>query len=431
MKEMVKDISSIGLTPLKIKSRLARRFIPHKFCVTHQAADFISQYEYLEKGEAANVPVSLAGRVWSTRRMSKKLYFIDILSEWQKVQFFHENIGSGYNSCKLKTNIYLRDESSSSKTPDVPSLGAVHSIGFSILALSLPLCDMVMATFKNYGNQENFEEDLKSISRGDIIGVNGIPKRTPAGELSVLVSEIRVLTPCLRLMPSAWDKVKNQETKYRRRYLDLLFNEESRKTHLFRTKIIFFMRSFLNQLQFTEVETPILSPNVGGANAEPFATKHQDALNVSLPPFQELHLEESKSFLFDLCMKHNLQVTPSTTVAKLLDKLSSKFVESELINPTFIINHPVIMSPLAKEICNGYTELNDPAEQRRRFQEQARNIEQNNFEVPVCDENFCSALEYGLPPTGGLGIGIDRLTMILTNSKNMKDVILFPVLKPE
>lgn len=417
-----------------------------------------------------------------------------------------------------------------------------------------------MATFKNYVNQENFEEDLKSISRGDIIGVNGIPKRTPAGELSVLVSEIKVLTPCLRLMPSAWDKVKNQETKYRRRYLDLLFNEESRKTHLLRTKIIFFMRSVLNQLQFTEVETPILSSNVGGANAEPFATKHraldlnlhlrispelylkmlviggmekvfeigklfrnegedpthnpeftalevyqayadykdmmkltetvlsdlalslfknqtieyeyhdqtirlnfcppykkidflkslEDALNISLPPSQELHLEESKSFLFDLCMKHNLQVTPSTTVAKLLDKLSSKFVESELINPTFIINHPVIMSPLAKghrskpglterfelfittkEICNGYTELNDPAEQRRRFQEQARNIEQNNFEVPVCDENFCSALEYGLPPTGGLGIGIDRLTMILTNSKNMKDVILFPVLKPE
>lgn len=417
-----------------------------------------------------------------------------------------------------------------------------------------------MANFKNYGDEDYFKEDLKNISRGDIIGVNGIPKRTPAGELSVLASEIKVLTPCLRLMPSTWDKVKNRETKYRKRYLDLIFNEESRKTHLLRTRIILFIRNFLNNLQFIEVETPILSSSAGGAIAEPFTTKHyalgldlhlrispelylkmlviggmekvfeigklfrnegedlthnpeftalelyqayadykdmmeltesvlsllanylyknhtieydgqdqakildfsppfkkidflqslEDALNVSLPPAPELHLEESKSFLYDLCMKHNLQVTPSTPVSKLLDKLCSKFVESELVNPTFIINHPVIMSPLAKghrskpglterfelfittkEICNGYTELNDPAEQRRRFQQQLLNKEQNNFEVPVCDESFCTALEYGLPPTAGLGIGIDRLAMILTNSKNMKDVMLFPILRPE
>lgn len=172
-------------------------------------------------------------------------------------------------------------------------------------------------------------------------------------------------------------------------------------------------------------------------------------LQVKFPDPIHLDSPESVKFLADLCLKHNVECTPPRTAARLLDKLVGEFIEEKCISPTFIINHPVIMSPLAKnhrskpglterfecfisrkEVINGYTELNHPLEQRKRFEQQAAQKAAGDDEAQLVDETFCTALEYGLPPTGGVGIGIDRLTMFLTDKNNIKDVVLFPAMRP-
>jgi lysyl-tRNA synthetase class 2 len=172
-------------------------------------------------------------------------------------------------------------------------------------------------------------------------------------------------------------------------------------------------------------------------------------LNVKFPPASELHTEETNKFLLELCKKNEVECSPPRTNARLLDKLVGDFIEVDCVSPSFIIGHPQMMSPLAKghrdipglcerfelfvatkEICNAYTELNDPFDQRDRFEEQARQKEQGDDEAQLIDETFCTSLEYGLPPTGGWGMGIDRLTMFLTDSSNIKEVLLFPAMKP-
>jgi lysyl-tRNA synthetase class 2 len=172
-------------------------------------------------------------------------------------------------------------------------------------------------------------------------------------------------------------------------------------------------------------------------------------LKVKLPEPHLLHTEESTKFLSDLCTKHNIDCSPPRTSARLLDKLVGEYLESQCINPTFIVGHPMIMSPLAKshrsikglcerfelfvgtkEICNAYTELNDPFDQRERFAQQASDKAAGDDEAQLIDENFCTSLEYGLPPTAGWGMGLDRVTMFLTDSNNIKEVLLFPAMKP-
>jgi len=173
-------------------------------------------------------------------------------------------------------------------------------------------------------------------------------------------------------------------------------------------------------------------------------------LGVKFPPGDRLHTDESKKFLDALCKKHEVDCSAPRTVARMLDKLVGEFVEVDCISPTFITGHPQLMSPLAKkhrsipglcerfecfvatkEICNSYTELNDPFDQRDRFAQQANDKEAGDDEAQMIDENFCQSLEYGLPPTGGWGMGIDRLTMFLTDSNNIKEVLLFPAMKPD
>lgn len=168
-------------------------------------------------------------------------------------------------------------------------------------------------------------------------------------------------------------------------------------------------------------------------------TTLEEKLNVKFPPANELNKPESVQFLSDLCTKHNIECPPPKTCARLLDKLVGEFIEEQCINPTFICEHPQIMSPLAKyhrktlglterfelfvmkkEVCNAYTELNDPLVQRERFEQQAADKAAGDEEAQLIDENFCTALEYGLPPTGGWGLGIDRLTMFLTDCNNIK-----------
>jgi len=175
----------------------------------------------------------------------------------------------------------------------------------------------------------------------------------------------------------------------------------------------------------------------------------EEKLGVKFPPGDTLHTEETNKFLRELCKKHNVECSEPRTNARLLDKLVGEYIEPLCISPAFIVGHPQVMSPLAKwhrsrpglcerfegfmcgkEFCNAYTELNDPFEQRLRFEEQFRQKEQGDDEAQAIDETFVDALEHGLPPTGGWGIGIDRLVMFLTNSTNIKEVLLFPAMKP-
>ena len=175
----------------------------------------------------------------------------------------------------------------------------------------------------------------------------------------------------------------------------------------------------------------------------------ENILKVKFPSAEKFESDECNKFLSDLCIKHNVDCSAPRTTARLLDKLVGEFLESQCISPTFIIGHPIIMSPLAKkhrsvpglcerfelfvatkEVCNAYTELNDPIDQRGRFAQQAKDKAAGDDEAQMIDETFCTSLEYGLPPTGGWGMGMDRMTMFLTDSNNIKEVLLFPAMKP-
>ena len=181
-----------------------------------------------------------------------------------------------------------------------------------------------------------------------------------------------------------------------------------------------------------------------------FIPSLESACNQIFPPPDELGSLESLRFLTSLCEKNSIETDKLVTAPRLLDKLVGDYLEETCINPTFITEHPQVMSPLAKwhrtdkgiterfelfvmkkEVCNAYTELNDPAVQRSRFEQQAKDKASGDDEAMYLDENFCTALEYGLPPTGGWGMGIDRLSMFLTDSNNIKEVLFFPAMKPE
>lgn len=400
------------------------------------------------------------------------------------------------------------------------------------------------------------------LHRGDIIGVVGSPGRSKKGELSIFPSKLILLSPCLRMLPKSHFGLKDQETRYRQRYLDLIMNKPVFDRFIFKSRLISFLRSYLHEMNFIEVETPIMNIIPGGASAKPFITHHNDldmklymriapelylkmlvvggynrvfeigrvfrnegidlthnpeftmcefymayadvndlygitedllhkmvtklngsaqvtfhplhsntpieidftppykrlpmipsleeALKITFPPASTFHTDEFNAFLNDLCIKHKVECSAPRTSARLLDKLVGDFLETQCINPTFITEHPLIMSPLAKdhrsipglterfelfvagkELCNAYTELNDPIEQRIRFQQQSCDKEKGDDEAQPIDEGFITALEHGLPPTAGWGLGIDRLTMFLTDSYNIKEVLLFPAMKPE
>ena len=396
------------------------------------------------------------------------------------------------------------------------------------------------------------EEDYAAFKKydiGDIIGIKGFVFKTKTGEISVHAKEVVLLSKSLQVLPEKFHGLKDQELRYRQRYVDLIVNPESRDTFIKRSKIITEIRRFLDAKGFLEVETPVLQTIPGGASARPFITHHNTldidmycriALELPLkrlivggfervyeigrvfrnegisvrhnPEFTLMELYQAYTDyngmmditeeMFRTVAQNVLGTTKITyggydldlgqpfaritmvdavkqftgvdfdavkdteeakAIAKekgvefearhvkgdILNLFFEEFVEKNLIQPTFIIDYPVEISPLTKrkpdkpafterfelfivgrEYGNAYSELNDPIDQRARFEYQEYLRENGDDEANMIDEDFLTALEYGMPPTGGLGVGIDRFVMLLTESVSIRDVILFPTMKP-
>jgi lysyl-tRNA synthetase, class II len=394
-------------------------------------------------------------------------------------------------------------------------------------------------------------EAFKGWDVGDIIGGAGVLFRTRTGELSVRADTLRLLTKSLRPLPDKWHGLADTETRYRRRYVDLIMSEASREVFRVRARIVRYLRDFLDALDFLEVETPMMQPIPGGAAARPFRTHHNaldldmylriapelylkrlivggldrvyeinrnfrneglstqhnpeftmlelylawadyrdimdwvekatrglaDTLNGRLQltyqgrpydlaqPFRRVTVEQAiiesnpgidplslrdLTYLRKRCDQLGINYSRDDGPGKLQIELFEKTAESRLLDPTFVYAYPVEVSPLSRpndedpfvadrfeffiagrEIANGFSELNDPEEQAARFRAQAARKEKGDEEAMFYDADYVRALEYGMPPTAGLGVGIDRLVMFFTDSPSIRDVILFPHMRPE
>src|SRR5438552_2634201 len=267
---------------------------------------------------------------------------------------------------------------------------------------------------------------------GDLIGVEGTCFLTKSGEPTLKARTFRLMAKALRPLPEKWHGLQDIEARYRQRYLDLLTNERSRVVFEKRIAIVRETRRFFEEHGFLEVETPILQTVAGGAAAEPFSTHHKAlGLDLYLRIAPELYLKR-------------LLVGGFNKVFEITQHVFEKLIEEQTIDPLFVTHCPKELVPLAKqnsednsivdvfeliingtEIAPGYSELNDPLVQRQRLLEQA------GEETQKIDEEFLLALEHGMPPAGGFGMGMDRLTMLLTGAESIRDVILFPLLRPK
>jgi len=481
---------------------------PHKFHCSMQLSEYVSTFSAsLADGERKDdVTVNLAGRVSSIRQQGKLIFF-DLTGEGVKVQLMSD--ASTYGGSEAKWTLLV-----------------------------------------------------SNLRKGDVVGVVGHPGKSKRGELSVFPVDLVLLSPCMHMLPK---EIKNVETRFRQRYLDLILHPEKRRIFEVRAQIINYVRRFLDERNFLEVETPMMNTIHGGANAAPFKTVHNE-LNIEMfmrvapelylkqlviggldrvyeigrqfrnegmdqthnpefttcefyqayadyhdlmdmtelmisgmvkaihgsykisytngdgvdneldfsPPWPRVSMmeglaksmtethpelgafefpdpngEECKDFLFELFKRVGRVPKPPATVSKMIDQLVGDYLESKAMNPMFITEHPEVMSPLAKghrskpglterfelfvnqrELCNAYTELNMPLVQRERFTVQASQGAEGDEDAMVKDEDFCVALEYALPPTGGWGMGIDRMAMFLTNTNSIREVLLFPAMKP-
>ncbi len=392
-------------------------------------------------------------------------------------------------------------------------------------------------------------ESTEFLDLGDIVGVEGTVFKTRRGEVTVEVRHYQFLSKSLKDLPDKRHGLTNIDLRYRQRYVDLLVNPEVRDVFNIRSQSITYIRQFLVQRGFVEMETPVLLPIAGGTEARPFVT-HHNALNMTLylrialelhlkrlivggfdrvyeigrvfrnegistrhnpeftmlelyqaytdyqgimelvesllsylvrqikgrlqfeyqgqkldftPPFERVDMVErlfektgvrwddvvSREDAHRLARDLGVEVDMRFDRTQVMDKIVGQVVEPDLVQPTFLWHHPVDISPLAKrdpkapnlterfelfvagrELANAFSELNDPLDQRERFLQQQELRKQGNEEIPLLDEDFLNALEHGMPPTGGLGVGIDRLVMLLTDRASIRDVILFPTMRP-
>lgn len=489
MSESTKDLNEMLLMRREKLNQLIEKgknpFLVEKFDNTHYSSDIQDNFEELEEKE-----VSVAGRIMS-RRGHGKVSFIDLQDSKGRIQIFAK---------------------------------------FNILG-------------------EEVYNDLDLLDLGDIIGVKGEVFKTKMGEISIRANEITIMSKSLQILPEKFHGLKDQDLRYRQRYVDLIVNPEVKETFILRSKMLKSVREYLDERDFLEVETPILSTIAGGANARPFTTHHNTLdLEMYMRIANELYLKRLIVGGFDkvyemgrmfrnegMSPKHNpeftnieiyeayadyedmmtlteelvahvaektlgttkinyqgidLDLTPpwkridmaeaikefvgvdfseintdeeAKAIAKakgievkdemtrghIISEMFEEFCESHLIQPTFVTGHPVEISPLSKrnpddprktnrfeafintwEIANAFSELNDPIDQRQRFEDQVKQKESGDHEAHPMDTDFINAIEVGLPPTGGLGIGIDRMIIILTNQPSIRDVLLFPTMKP-
>ena len=480
-KEKLEKIIAKGIDPY-----------PSMFNPTHSSKEVLSKFNELE-----NKSVIIAGRILSIRKMGK-------------ASFFHIQDSHG------KIQIFIKKD----------------DIG------------------------EDGYENFMLMDIGDFVGVEGPVFKTKVGEVSIKTASLTILCKAIRPLPivkekedEVYDAFNSKEQRYRNRHLDLIVNAEVRDTFVKRSKIIKEIRSYLDKMDFLEVETPVLQPIYGGANARPFTTHHNaldqrfylriadelylkrlviggiervyeiakdfrnegmdrnhnpeftmlefywayadyvDNMNLvedmirkvskktdsDLITYDNEEIDLSKPFkrvsffdllnenlgedisqmnsqsLKELCGKKGLNTEANSNYGQFLDQLMSEFVEPKLIQPTFVTDYPTAISPLAKkhrngneklverfelfiagsEFANAFSELNDPIDQRERFESQQKLALDGDEEAHPVDENFLQAMESGMPPTGGVGIGIDRLVMLLTGNRSIKDVILFPAMKNE
>ncbi len=485
------ELLAIRREKLQAIRALNYRAYEYEFDGTHTAAEITEQFDAITE----KVVVRTAGRIMAIRKMGR-------------TSFCHIQDESG------RIQIYVQENS-------------VGKAGYELFGL---------------------------LDIGDIIGVSGKVFRTRTGEITILVEALRLLAKNIRPIPivkekdgQVFDAFTDKEQRYRQRYLDLMVNPEVREVFKTRSKIIQWTRDFLNEHGFLEVDTPILQPIYGGANARPFKTYYNSLerdfylriavelylkrliiggfekvyeigknfrnegldrshnpeftllefyqtyvdynymmdfvekyfhyicskLGKDVFPFGDFSIDFSQPFarrrMFDLireyagedvakfseaelktlCLKKNLEPKPDDTYGDFIELLFDNLVEPNLVQPTFVIDYPKVISPLAKckrdgsgdiverfelyiagrEFANAFSELNDPIDQRERLEQQSRLRELGDEEAQTMDEDFVTAMEYGMPPTGGVGIGIDRVVMLFTNQISIKDVILFPQMR--